>query len=202
MTLSVVTPPSAVITPANIAGSHASNDASVAAMIAAVTAELDAPYGWLGRAIGRQTLRMTLPDWGEGRIRLRCPPIVSITSVTYIDTDGATQTLAADKYRVADGWLVPAIGQQWPTPASSQPDAVNITYLAGFDPVPDGIKHALILMTQSLKKAAADSGSSAGVVVFEDVEGVGQIRYEASKDARAYVRDAASSLLSAWRVWA
>lgn len=41
----VVVPPAPILTPADVPGSHASDDARVAALIAAATEELDGPTG-------------------------------------------------------------------------------------------------------------------------------------------------------------
>lgn len=201
MTLTVAAPPAAVLTPADIAGSHASNDPTVTALIAAVTSELDAPYGWLGRSIGRQTLRMTLPAFGCEPIWLSCGPVVAVTSVKYLDASGVEQTLDPTSYRLAESWLVPAHGRSWPATACEQPDAVRIVYEAGYDQVPLAIKRALILLVQNLKKVQGDAAEVSGVVSFESVDGVGQVRYQASKESRDYVRSAAKALLSGWRLY-
>lgn len=199
MTLSAIDPAAAVLTPADIAGSHAPNDPTVTALIAAVTAELDAPYGWLGRSIGRQTLRLTLPAFGCEPIWLSCGPVLAVGSVKYLDASGVEQTLDPADYRLAGNWLVPSHGKAWPSAAYDQPDAVRITYTAGYDDVPVAIKRALILLVQNLKKVQDDA--LGGVVLFRDVEGVGQRRYESSKIVGEYVSRAARQLLSGYRLY-
>lgn len=60
-------------------------------------------------------------------------PVMAISSVTYVDTDGDTQTLAAADYQLdaIRGRLAPAYGVTWPTPRA-QLNAVTITYVAGY----------------------------------------------------------------------
>lgn len=63
------------------------------------------------------------------------PPLVSVSSVKYVDTAGVQQTLATTDYQVdavsIPGRIVPAYGKSWPT-TRNQPNAVEITYLAGY----------------------------------------------------------------------
>lgn len=63
------------------------------------------------------------------------PPLASVTSITYVDADGTTQTLAADAYQVdtsrEPGRVCPAYGESWPS-TRMQPEAVKVTYVAGY----------------------------------------------------------------------
>ena len=64
-------------------------------------------------------------------IELPMYPIQSITSIAYVDTDGASQTLSSSLYQFDKGGrLLPAYGQTWPS-TRSQLDAVTVTYVAG-----------------------------------------------------------------------
>jgi len=62
-------------------------------------------------------------------------PLVSVSSISYVDSNGATQTLAASVYQVAPHRLPGLIGQAfnqfWPV-ARLQLDAVTVTFLAGY----------------------------------------------------------------------
>lgn len=138
----------------------------------AAQAALDGPQGTLGRALITQTLRMTLdafPLWtaadagerylqGNGAIRLPCPPVVSVTSIAYVDEAGATQTLAASKYDLIDNqrWpsiVVPAWEQDWPA-TRDVPAAVTVTWTAGYgaaaSDVPQNIVAAGLEMVRML----------------------------------------------------
>jgi uncharacterized phiE125 gp8 family phage protein len=70
-------------------------------------------------------------DAFDPEINLLMGPVQSITSVQYVDTDGATQTLASSGYQNdAQGRLCPSYGNSWPS-TRSQYDAVTVTYVAG-----------------------------------------------------------------------
>ena len=85
-------------------------------------------------------------------IELWMEPIQSITSVTYIDTDGAEQTLDSSGYQFSEGGRLSAsYGNSWPA-TRNQYDAVKITYVAGLAHsglVPADIKHAMLLWVGS-----------------------------------------------------
>lgn len=75
--------------------------------------------------------------WKNGRtwIDLPMPPLRSIRSVSYIDENGATQTLAANQYQVitnsARGAVVPAYNATWPS-VRSQMEAITVRMIAGY----------------------------------------------------------------------
>lgn len=68
-----------------------------------------------------------------GLIELLRPPVTEVTSVTYIDAAGTTQTLDPSTYVVdtasEPARLVPVAA--WPS-AASRPGAVTVTYKAGY----------------------------------------------------------------------
>lgn len=90
-----------------------------------------------GRAFVQRELQLILPCWPD-RIELPHPPLVSVESITYIDTDGTQQTLDTDIYDVhtwrEPGFVCRAYGQSWPAYRSA-PDAIRVNYTAGYDPV-------------------------------------------------------------------
>lgn len=100
------------------------------------------------RAIAIHEREETLDRFPAGRlIRLQYPPIVSITSVIYLDSDGAEQTLSADSYTLdnasasANGWLSIATGYAWPQ-TYNEINAIRIRYICGYEPgeVPELLK--------------------------------------------------------------
>lgn len=117
------------------------------------------------RALVEQTWVMKLDAFPNGSgdrgryIELPKPPGISVTSITYVDTAGATQTLASNQYTVlADHWqpfVCEAYGCSWPS-VRSQPDAVAVTWLAGYARtgsdyrvnVPEAIKSAIWMHVQ------------------------------------------------------
>jgi uncharacterized phiE125 gp8 family phage protein len=150
MRVFVVTPPAPVVSYAEAVarlrlagGSDEQGDVEM--MIAAATALIDGPDGWLGRALGPQILEARLDAFCSA-IELPCPPVAAIVSVKYVDAAGAEQTVAPEDYYLAGRRLAPAPGKSWPTPRS-QGEAVRIRYDAGYATVPANIKSAILLMT-------------------------------------------------------
>jgi uncharacterized phiE125 gp8 family phage protein len=108
------------------------------------------------------TWRMTLDEFPDGDLNsdvspgiegwdllLPRPPLVSVTSVTYKDTAGATQTFSSADYKVLSddepGRIVLAYGKEWPD-IYDEPGAVVVTYAAGYADaasVPEPIKQAI-----------------------------------------------------------
>lgn len=96
-------------------------------------------------------------------------PAISLTSVEYIDPDGADQTATLGNFSLYgdedSAWVEPIEGAVWPTTADRL-DALTLTFVAGFGTasnVPSNLKHA-ILMTIShwyeQRETVADSGLS------------------------------------------
>lgn len=128
---------------AHIRVDHTDEDASVADMIRAASHRFDGRDGSLGLCLITQSWTLTL-DAFTAEIAIPLPPCQSIDAITYVDPDGATQTLDAGAYQVfglgsADGAKVrPAYGTSWPA-IRNQPDAVAITFTAGFGDNPGDI---------------------------------------------------------------
>jgi len=110
----------------------------------------------LRRALITQTIKLRLDQFPRGRrIELPAPPLQSVTSITYLDRDGATQTLSANNYDVDPYGLVGSIvlkeNLAWPATESGVPNAVTIEYTAGYgdaaDDVPQEIRTGLLYLT-------------------------------------------------------
>lgn len=97
-------------------------------------ARLWAEENELGLALITQTVTEKFRKF-EGDLELRWPPVQSITSVTYLDADGASQTLATSVYELGHhlgiGHCRLKYNQTWPT-TRDQRDAVTIVYVAGY----------------------------------------------------------------------
>lgn len=77
-------------------------------------------------------------------------PLIAVDSIKYLDGDGVEQTLAAEDYMVElrrePGRVHPWLS--WPATQASRPDAVTITFRAGYanpDAIPAALKHAIRL---------------------------------------------------------
>lgn len=101
--------------------------------------------------------RQFLGGTGMRPIIIPKPPLISVTSITYVDTDGATQTWASSNYTVdapvgdfaEPGRICPVYGQVYPV-TRAQPAAVTIRFVAGYgaaaSAVPQPIKSAMKLL--------------------------------------------------------
>lgn len=118
-------------------------DARIADFIKAATQRLDGRDGSLGRCLVTQTWNLTL-DRFASEVAIPLPPCQSIDAITYVDPDGVTQTLAPTEYQafalgtVEGAKVRPAYGKSWPT-IRTVPEAVTITFTAGFGDDPEDI---------------------------------------------------------------
>lgn len=127
-------------------------DEEVAPYLSAAVARLDGPSGLLGRALLDQTWRLELPSFPSS-ITLPLPPLQSVSSITYVDSDGDTQTLTASDYRVFGtdpAIILPPLNEDWPTDVQDDtPNAVKITFVAGYgdtlSDLPAQLWHAIMM---------------------------------------------------------
>lgn len=89
-------------------------------------------------------------------IKIPKPPLQSVTSISYVDTEGITQVLPASDYVVEKdtepGQLWPAYGKVWPL-VRDQRKAITIRFLCGYASValvPGPIKHLILLLAAHL----------------------------------------------------
>jgi uncharacterized phiE125 gp8 family phage protein len=102
---------------------------------------------YMGRTLIQQSLTETYTDWPDSTgWELPGPPLVSVTAINYIDTDGATSTVTASIYDVdtdeEPGVVRLAYQQSWPIDLRGDVNGISITYQAGYgepDDVPDAI---------------------------------------------------------------
>jgi len=91
------------------------------------------------------------PD-GNGKIELTLPPVQSIVSIVYRDTEGVDQTLPPESYQLAryvmPQYVVPAAGYTWPTIPGGL-EAVRVTFVCGYGAtgaaVPPNVKTWMLL---------------------------------------------------------
>jgi hypothetical protein len=108
--------------------------------------------GYYNRAIREMgPSPLWLPS-AQGLMQLPRPPLVSVTSITYIDTGGISQVVDPSLYNVSPGspgWVEAAWGQTWPLPRNEL-DSVTIRFVAGYgaDPssVPGTIQQVILLL--------------------------------------------------------
>lgn len=108
-------------------------------------------------------------SWLGGRgnqIRIPNPPLVSVTSVTYLDSIGSSQVYPAPSYQAVPGTpgiIAPAYGTTWPYYGRYQPNAVVVRYVAGYGlagAVPETVKAAVKLLLTHLYYNRGDADSA------------------------------------------
>jgi uncharacterized phiE125 gp8 family phage protein len=111
------------------------------------------------------TWDLILDGFPQDIIEIPLPPLQSITSITYIDPSGATQTLDSSLYRVIaegatpitpkcqPGRVLPVYGTVWPSTIDDI-ECVTIRFVAGYgaagSAVPEGIKNWILLNIANL----------------------------------------------------
>lgn len=97
-------------------------------------------YGWPYGAHGRS-------------IRLPLNPVASITSISYVDSSGNSQTLAADQYtattRQHGSFIVPAYDVSWPD-VRCVPDAITVRFVAGEADCAPQLRQAVTILVTHL----------------------------------------------------
>jgi uncharacterized phiE125 gp8 family phage protein len=114
------------------------DDALIAALL---TASRSFCEEWTGRAFVTQTWELVLDEFSSDlnadEIEIPRPPLQSVSSIKYDDSNGIEQTLATDQYDVdavsQPGWVVP-ITTGWPFVVWQGINAVRIRYVAGYAP--------------------------------------------------------------------
>ncbi len=96
------------------------------------------------------TWRLILDEFPE-EISLPLPPLQSVSSILYTDTDGTQQTLASSEYTVdtasEPARICPAFGKDFPS-TRDEKNAVEVTFIAGFgaaSAVPQTIKDSMLV---------------------------------------------------------
>lgn len=103
------------------------------------------------RALITQMWELYLDQFPVWELFLPKPVLQSVTSITYVDSNGVTQTLAADQYTVdivsEPGRITPAYGVVWPS-TRWQTNSVCIRFVAGYGAaaaVPAAIKNWMLM---------------------------------------------------------
>jgi uncharacterized phiE125 gp8 family phage protein len=103
------------------------------------------------RTLAPATFRYTLDEFPACNrpVRLPVPPVSAVLSISYVDTDGNTQTLDPTGYHLdldsEPARITPAFNTVWPA-TRQQTNAVTIQFTAGYSAVPDGLKAAMKLL--------------------------------------------------------
>jgi uncharacterized phiE125 gp8 family phage protein len=182
------------------------SDEVMQAYITASRQRIDGADGWLGRAINTQTWQGKLDEFpvtnvDGGRIYIPLPPLQSISSVSYLDSNGLPIAVASGDYQLVMGprpFIVPT-GSSWPV-GGTQADAITIEFIAGYgdagSDVPEPIRTAIALAVGHIHHIASRNPA----VTMEAEEGIGQTRYGVTAEVFKVIDDTVQSLLSTYRV--
>lgn len=106
-------------------------------------------------------------------LRFNLPPLQSVTSITYVDIDGVTQTLAPSQYLVdaksRPARIEPAYGVVWPA-TREQMNAVTVRFVAGYgaaSAVPACVKNWMLMRIKTLWDQRDQLTKQLGMPVFE-----------------------------------
>ena len=134
---------------------HDEDDTYILTLINAAT---DWAEEFCRRKFMSQTAYLYLPAFpGADYIKVPFGELQSVTSISYEDADGATQTLSSALYDVITDQLLGKVrlepNETWPITESGRENAVTVTFLCGYgdeSAVPAPIKHALKLWISHL----------------------------------------------------
>lgn len=161
------------------------DDALIDELIAATRIEIEAA---VKRSLINTTWELRLDAFPDGGvIELPRPPLQSVTSVKYYDTEGVLTTLATTEYSVdapAGPFAVPGrvllgYAKSWPA-TRGIPNAVTVRFVAGYGAtaatVPGGLRTAIKLL-------AGDLYSNPGLDVVTRRVGPTEVSYRSSPEA-------------------
>jgi uncharacterized phiE125 gp8 family phage protein len=128
-------------------------ESDVVVKIAAAVAECE---NFTGRQLLQATWELKLASWCEegiyrdGVLRLPKPPLLSVSSVKYLDPNGVEITWSSSEYVVVNSpsphaqraHLFPAYGIVWPA-VRYQPGAIKVRFVAGYGAAETAIPRAL-----------------------------------------------------------
>lgn len=122
---------------------HSSEDDYLEALI-------DGATTWIERKTRHKITTSTQTDYFNcltDKLELSWTPIQSLDSITYIDTDGNTQTLSSDLYELDDHYSKAIVRRAYNATYPSTRGHYNdicVTYTAGYTTVPQPLQSAII----------------------------------------------------------
>lgn len=121
-----------------------------------ITALIQAAREWCEtyerRAYVEQTITCHFDSFGS-KMLLPVNPVLSITSITYVDSDGTTQTLDTSLYSVdtysTPAYVYPVYGASMPS-VRGDVNSITVTYKAGYSTQTERVKAAVKLLVAHL----------------------------------------------------
>lgn len=120
------------------------NDAALTLYIASARAHVEA---YCGTPLVSRTVTVKCDSFDDFAA-FPVVPLQSVSSVSYMDTVGTTQTLSASVYEVRSDGLTASLAlkadQSWPSIQTGS--RITVTAVVGYSSIPDDIKHAMLLL--------------------------------------------------------
>ena len=144
------------------------------------------------RALIQQTWKFYLQDWPSGEeFELPYPPLQSVTSIKYTDSDDAVTTWSSTEYEVdtdaEPGRVILGYDYTWPSTTLHPKNPIEVEFVAGYDTDGNSPPEYCVNVPEAIKNA-----------IMLDVE----LRYDRPNDAYLKVlQDTRDSLLYSYRVW-
>ena len=119
------------------------------------------------------------------------PPLRSVTTIIYTDSDDADTTWDSDDYEVdtdsEPGRVILAYGETWPSTTLHPKNPIEVEYVAGYDDDGSSPADYTVNIPEAIKNA-----------IKLDIE----MRYDRPNDAYMKVlQDTRDSLLAPYRIW-
>jgi uncharacterized phiE125 gp8 family phage protein len=126
-----------------VTSSETAFDTKLTRLITVARAHVEA---YCGARFGSRSATMLCDSFAD-LARLPEAPVSAVTSITYVDTAGVTQTLSTDVYELRGEGLEAAIvlkyEQSWP---SFRPGSrITVTATVGYSTQPEDVVHAMLL---------------------------------------------------------
>lgn len=133
-----------------IAFSDTAHDDHIDMLTAAATEKAE---GYCKQSFINRTYQLKLDRFPRWEMILPRPPLSSVSSITYVDGEGTTQTLSSSLYLVSTsskpGRVTPGYNEVWPETRNII-DAVTVNYVAGYgsttSSVPQRARQAILLI--------------------------------------------------------
>lgn len=121
-----------------------------------ITAARDHAEKYCGQSFAAATLVALATDWCD-LARLPTRPVGAVTSIAYVDPDGADRTMPAESYSLIDRAVTLAPGASWPQRRRGSPITVTLTVGVG---CPVAVKQAILLRVKDLWEAKGSTPDS------------------------------------------
>jgi len=110
------------------------------------------------RALVQQTWKMYLQDWPCGdSFEIPYPPLQSITSIKYTDSDDTQTTWTSTYYEVdtdsEPGRVILAYGETWPSTTLHPKNPIEIIFVAGYSASSDSPPDYRVNIPEAIKNA-------------------------------------------------